>query len=71
MHFLCIFREYQLRHCAVLGFVEILCSVRLDNIASLSQNTNSQDSWPGLFTQVIKYYNTYITFTRKVKTDLT
>lgn len=47
-----ISRDYQLRHCAVLGFIEILCSVRLDDVSSLSQNTAIQDSWPGLFTQV-------------------
>ncbi|VVC36857.1 Hypothetical protein CINCED_3A015403 [Cinara cedri] len=46
-------REYQLRHCAVLGFIEILCSVQLDTFISLSQNTDSQDSWPGLFTQIL------------------
>jgi len=46
-------KDYQLRRSAVLGFVEILCSVRLDDFNVLSQNTNSQDSWPGLFTQII------------------
>lgn len=48
-----IYRDIQLRHCAVLGFIEILCSVQLNSFTILSQNTNSQDSWPGLFTQVI------------------
>lgn len=47
------YRDFQLRHCAVLGFIEMLCSVRLDSITTLSQDTNIQDSWPGLFTQVI------------------
>uniref|UniRef100_A0A2H8TUM8 Fanconi anemia group I n=1 Tax=Melanaphis sacchari TaxID=742174 RepID=A0A2H8TUM8_9HEMI len=48
-----ISKDYQLRHCAVLGFIEILCSVHLDSYTTLSQNTNSQDSWPGLFTQMV------------------
>lgn len=48
-----ISKEYQLRHSAVLGFIEILCSVHLDSFTTLSQNTNSQDSWPGLFTQMV------------------
>lgn len=48
-----ISKDYQLRHCAVLGFIEILCSVHLDSFTTLSQNTSSQDSWPGLFTQMV------------------
>ncbi|XP_050532964.1 Fanconi anemia group I protein-like isoform X2 [Daktulosphaira vitifoliae] len=47
-------KDFQLRHSAVSGFIEILCSVRLNDITAFSQSTNNtQDSWPGLFTQMV------------------
>ncbi|XP_050438236.1 Fanconi anemia group I protein-like [Adelges cooleyi] len=58
-------KDFQLRHSAVMGFIEILCSVRLDSFTSLSQNTNSQDSWPGLFTQMVLDRNSVDVYSSK------
>ncbi|XP_050526595.1 Fanconi anemia group I protein-like isoform X2 [Daktulosphaira vitifoliae] len=45
-------RDFQTRHSAVLGFIDILCSIQLENVTIFSNETSNQDSWPGLFTQI-------------------